>query len=109
METPPKTIVLLAIAAVVLLIVVAFFLGVLRPAEITAKKAFAQGCITFCNEMQAEARATGRRIDAIAIDKARALEDSEFARACSALYPDTAGHVYLCWNRDCCEFELPLP
>ena len=109
MEFPLRTIILLVIVAIVLVIVAGFFLLGIQLSPLDANRVFSEGCVTFCAEIQAEARSSGRRIDSIAIEKANQLEGSDFARACGQLNPDAASYTYLCWNRNCCNFELPPP
>jgi hypothetical protein len=109
MQLPLKSIVLLILVAVVLSTVAAFFLLGIQLSPLDSRRVFSEGCISFCREIEAEALATGRRIDSIAIEKAESLAGSDFERACSQLYPDTRGYTYLCWNRNCCQFELPPP
>ncbi|GEM_PF-2168211 len=109
MELPLKAIFVLVVVALLLVTVVSFFLLGIRLSPLDARKVFSEGCVTFCREIQQESIATGRRIDAIAIEKAEGLVNSDFARACKQLYPDTGQYTYLCWNRNCCNFQLPPP
>jgi hypothetical protein len=98
---------ILAILAIAIIASI-FLLGVqLSPLE--AHKIFSHGCIAYCKQINDQSQSTGERIELTAMRFANNISDSLFIRACYFLYPDTAGYPYLCWNRDCCQFNLPLP
>lgn len=104
------TTVIVAILGVLVLAVISgvFLLG-LQLSPLDARKTFSEGCLTYCTQISDRADASGERIEVVAVQLAEELRGSLFIQACNFLYPDTTGYPYLCWNRDCCKFNVPRP
>ena len=109
MELPTSAVIGILVTSLVLAIILAFFLLGIQLSPIEATSTFTEGCITHCNEIQETARESGRSLAVIAVERAEELRGSRFIRACEILHPDTTGLPWQCWNRGCCQFELPPP
>lgn len=105
---PFKVVVAVVLVAAVLVLLSALLLSAsATPFEL--KRAYTQGCFQHCDEIQREAAASGERLEIVAVRKAESLANSQFMQACTTFYPETRGNEYLCWNRQCCNFQLPPP
>ena len=104
-----KTLIALILGALVLAVISGIFLLGLQLSPIEARKTFSEGCLIYCKQISDRADSSGERIEVVAVQFAQELEGSLFIRACNFLYPDTTGYPYLCWNRDCCKFNVPRP
>lgn len=102
---PFKALAILVLAAIVLSLLTWFLMAGLRMPALEAVDVFERGCLSYCAEIEAEAKVTGD-VAGAAIRKAYALEGTAFIRACKELYPDVE-FPYECWNRDCCKLTLP--
>lgn len=108
MRISVSSIVIVIIAVIILVVVLSFFLsGTDQPIE--ERRIFAQGCTTYCGDIRREAAVNNEPLESAAVRKADELRGGKFMQACHKLYPDTTPHPYLCWNRDCCYFELRPP
>jgi len=110
-EAPVKVIVIIAAALLVLAIVSVYFLLFISPKakEFDAQKIFTAGCISYCKEIEDQAKQEGiSRIGIIAVQKGNSLSESTFFQACKALNPDIR-FPYQCWYRNCCQFSYYPP
>lgn len=107
-ELPVKAVIVLATMLGVLVIVSLLLLSAASQ-PFDARKTFAQGCLVYCAEIRDEAASAGERLEIAAVRKAQSLAGTQFMEACGIFYPETRGSEYLCWNRECCGFQLPPP
>jgi len=104
-----SVVIALVLSVLAIAIIASIFLLGVQLSPLEARKTFSEGCITYCRQISDQSQATGERIELTAVRFANSIKDSLFIRACNFLYSDTVGYPYLCWNRDCCQFNLPPP
>jgi len=104
-----KVVIALIIAVLAITVISSIFLLGLQLSPLEARRIFSGGCLTYCREISDRAVAEGKDITSTAVAFGEELRDSLFIRACNFLYPDTTGYPYLCWNRNCCTFNVPPP
>ena len=103
------TIVALVLIVLVLTTMSVIFLMGLQMSPLEARKTFAAGCVNYCSQIQNTAQATGERLEIVAVRLGENLKGSQFINSCNVLFPETKNYPYLCWNRNCCSFTVPLP
>ncbi|MBI2584044.1 MAG: hypothetical protein HYW25_05225 [Candidatus Aenigmarchaeota archaeon] len=108
MQLGINSIIAILIAVVIVTVFMAFFLGGTQQ-PIDERRIFAEGCISYCDDIKREASETQEPLEIVAVRKIQELEGSDFLKACSILYPETKDYPYLCWNRGCCLFQLRPP
>ena len=99
MET--KVIVYLIMAVLVLTVIAVFFMMFYKPSNDVVD--FQIGCTNYCQQIEDQSESQGTNILSVAVEKAKSVENSDFAKACRNLYG--VEYTWECWSKSCCKWS----